>query len=271
MEYRGHPLSANISIMFTEHAYLERFAAARDAGFDAVESWWPFVDAVPDRGEVDKVLSAVDSAGVRLAALNFWAGDMAAGERGMAVHRDRHEELRANIELVAEIGEATGCRSFNLLYGQPVEGSNESESRKGAAELYRDAAGVLESIDGTVLLEALAHDLNGSYPIRSLSDAIDFADLVGDPRVLLLFDTFHLGHNGEDIVEAAAGAASRIGHVQVADDPGRGEPGSGNLPIAACLDALAERGYTGRVGAEYKPSTSRTIDSFGWIGDSGRR
>lgn len=266
MEHRGHPLNANISILFTEYDYLDRFGAARDAGFDAVESWWPFVDAIPARGEVDAMLSAIDTAGVRLEALNFWAGDMAAGQRGMTVHRDRHEELRTNIRLVAEIGEATGCRGFNLLYGQPGEGSSEVESRQAAAEIYRDAAEVMEPIGGKVLLEALAHDLNGTYSIRSLREANDFLDFVGDSGVLLLFDTFHLGHNGEDIVAASAGAVSRIGHVQVADDPGRGEPGSGKLPIDACLDALAEHGYTGRVGAEYKPTTVKTIDSFGWIG-----
>ena len=267
MRYRGLDLSANVSILFTEHAYLDRFAAARDAGFDAVESWWPFPDAVPERAGVDRLLAAVGSAGVALTALNLWAGDMPAGQRGVAVHADRHEELIANAGLVAEIASATGCRHFNLLYGQLDDGLTAEDGATAAAEAFRAVADVLGAFGGTVLLEPLANGLNGAYPLHTPADVLDFVDgrLGGDPRVRLLFDTFHLGHNGVDLLEAAAAFAGRAGHVQLADDPGRGEPGSGGLPIEACVDLLVESGYRGRVAAEYAPTTA-TPASFGWIG-----
>ncbi|QSE89811.1 TIM barrel protein [Rhodococcus pseudokoreensis] len=266
MQYRRHQLSANVSILFTEYDYLDRFAAARAAGFDAVETWWPFATPTPPRRSLNEFLAAVDSAGVRLTGLNFWAGDMAAGQRGMAVHADRHDELRANIALVADIAATTGCRHFNLLYGQLASEQSPGAAAEVAAEAFREAVAALRPLGGTILLEPLAHDLNGAYPIRTIGDALSFLDdYVDAAGTALLFDTFHLGHNGEDIVAAADTHAARIGHVQIADDPGRGAPGTGELPIDACLDALARAGYTGRVGVEYKPSTPTTSASLTWL------
>lgn len=269
MQYRGLDLSANVSILFPELDYLDRFAAARDAGFDAVESWWPFAEAVPEPARVDAVLAAIAAAGVQLTGLNFWAGDMPAGQRGMAVHAVRHVELQANVRLVAEIAATTGCRQFNLLYGQLDGGLTAAEGAKAAAVAYREAADAVAPLGGTVLIEPLARGLNGEYPLHTAGDALAFVDreLDGDTRVRLLFDTFHLGHNGDDVVAAAREHAARIGHVQIADDPGRGEPGTGALPIDACLDALTAAGYAGRVGVEYKP-TRDPGTTFSWIAGS---
>lgn len=266
MRHRGLALSANVSILFPELPYLERFAAARAAGFEAVETWWPFPVGVPERSAVDEILTAVDRAGVVLTGLNLWAGDMPAGDRGMAVHTERHAELAANARLVAEIARETGCRHFNLLFGQLAPGQTPDQGRAAAGVAFRDAVEVLAPLGGTVLIEPLARGLNGAYPIHTVSDALGFldAELPGAAGAALLFDTFHLGHNGEDIVSAAKAHVGRVGHVQIADDPGRGEPGTGSLPIDACLDTLAEGGYTGRVGVEYKPTTARTEDSLGW-------
>jgi hydroxypyruvate isomerase len=262
MHHRGLALSANVSILFPELPYLERFAAARAAGFAAVESWWPFTVGVPARAETDALLAAVDRAGVRLTGLNFWAGDMPAGQRGMAVHADRAEELAANVALVAEIAGATGCRHFNLLYGQLAEGQTAEAARAAAGRAFRTAVEGVRSLGGTVLLEPLARGLNGAYPIQTAAQVLDFLDAeVPGPGAALLFDTFHLGHNGEDLVAVAEAYAHRVGHVQLADAPGRGEPGTGTLPIDAALAALVEGGYTGRAAAEYVPTTH----SFGWV------
>ncbi|WP_307831820.1 hydroxypyruvate isomerase family protein [Prauserella cavernicola] len=265
MRHHGLDVSANVSILFPELDYLDRFAAARDAGFDAVESWWPFPVGVPPRAGLDAVLAALDGAGLRLTGLNFWAGDMPAGQRGMAIHAERHDELRANIELVGEVAERTGCRHFNLLYGQLAPGQSAEQAAEVAAGVFREATAAVSAFGGTVLLEPLARGLNGDYPITTVAEALAVLDLMDTEGVSLLFDTFHLGHNGEDLVAAATAHVDRIGHVQVADDPGRGEPGSGTLPLDECLDALREAGYSGRVGAEYKPTTPDTRDSFGWL------
>jgi hydroxypyruvate isomerase len=263
MHHRGLPLSANVSILFPELPYPERFAAARAAGFDAVETWWPFAAAVPPRSEVDALLTAVDRAGVRLTGLNFFAGDMPAGQRGVALHADRFDELAANVALVAEIAVDTGCRHFNLLYGQLAEGQSADAARAVAGRAYRTAVEGVRGFGGTVLVEPLARGLNGAYPIQTAAQALDFLDAeVPGPGAALLFDTFHLGHNGEDLVAVATAHAHRVGHVQLADDPGRGEPGTGTLPIDAALAALVAGGYSGRAAAEYVPTRA---DTFGWV------
>src|SRR5690625_2880584 len=115
---RNPEFSANISIMFTEHPLLSRPAAAAAAGFTAVEMWWPFPGPKATNVQITELTGALAGAGVRLSALNFYAGDMAGGERGVASDPGRAGELRANIADVVRIAKATGCRHFNLLYGQ---------------------------------------------------------------------------------------------------------------------------------------------------------
>lgn len=258
--------SANLSIMFTEVPLLERPAAASAAGFDHVEMWWPFHTPVASPSQVDELLQALDTAGVRLTGLNFWAGDMPSGDRGVASLPDREPELVANIDQVVEISHASGCRHFNLLYGQRDSRWSTEEQDRQAVAMIRRAAQSVASIGGTVLLEPLAEGLNGSYPLTNPEQVLTLltGPLASHPNVALLFDTFHLGSNGVDLISAAEAAAPRIGHVQVADAPGRGEPGSGTLPLDQCLETLAGHGYDGLVACEYKPTrpTPKTLD---WI------
>lgn len=262
--------SANISIMFAEHPMLERPAAAAAAGFEHIEMWWPFATASAEQDDVDRLLSAIDAAGVALRGLNFYAGDMAGGERGVASHPDRVAELQASTAPLLQIAEATGVRHFNLLYGQRDERWSASEQDETAVTSIRAAAQAVSGIGGTVLLEPLAEGLNGAYPLTRPEHVIELLDgpLADLDNVALLYDIFHLGSNGFDIVGGVAALAERIGHVQIADSPGRGEPGSGALPIAAALDALADAGYPGLIACEYKPTT-RTEQTLGWLGRTG--
>lgn len=265
MQYRGLHISANVSLLFGELPYEERFAAARDAGFVQVETWWPFPVPDPSDARVENFLRLLDRNGLQLSGLNFWAGDMAAGDRGVAANAARHGELFANIPVVARIGGATGCKGFNLLYGQVDDGDNASHEVT-AATAVRAAARALEPIGGTVLMEPLAAGQNGTYPLLTHHDVLAFLDgqLEEVGNVALLFDTFHLSSNGVDLVAAAARYSDRVGHVQLADAPGRGAPGTGAAPVAAAVDALVGAGYRGTAAAEYKPA-GRTIDSLGWL------
>jgi hydroxypyruvate isomerase len=260
---------ANISLLFAELPYGRRAAAAKAAGFDRVETWWPFSGPAPSAGEVDEFVAGLESAGVELRGLNFYGGDMAAGERGIASHPDRAAELEANAAVVAQIAERTGCRSFNLLYGQLDDRWSREEQAAAASRSIVLAADAVAALGGTVLIEPLAEGLNGAYPLHTPEDALaviaaseEFAGRAVNAG--FLFDTFHLGSNGVDIVEAARRFAGSVAHVQLADAPGRGEPGSGGLDIAGALDALHEGGYRGLVAAEYKPTTS-TLGSLGWL------
>ncbi len=260
--------SANISMLFAELPYRDRPAAARRQGFADIESWWPFATATGTSDQVVELLRTFDDAGTALTGLNFFAGDMPGGERGIACRPDRQDELRRNVEQVVEIGSKTGCKAFNLLYGQLDERWPEDLQRETAARAIREAAAAVAEIDGVVLIEPLAAGLNGRYPWQTGDDVVEFLrrDLADLDNVKLLFDVFHLGTNGVDLVSAAERLISSVGHVQLADSPGRGEPGSGRLPIQEALEALVRSGYRGLVAGEYNPTTATelTLSWRGW-------
>src|SRR3954466_4186340 len=132
--------AVNLSIMFTELPLLARPAAAREAGFTAVEFWWPFGAAVPADREVDEFVRAVEDAGVSLIGLNFAAGDMPGGDRGLVSWPARSAEFRDNVDVAVGIGERLGCRAFNALYGNRVEGVRPEEQDELGAENLAIAA-----------------------------------------------------------------------------------------------------------------------------------
>ncbi|ACQ81800.1 Xylose isomerase domain protein TIM barrel [Beutenbergia cavernae DSM 12333] len=260
-------LAANVSLLFTEVPLLDRPARAARAGFDAIEMWWPFESPVPAASDLADLLLAIEDAGTALVAMNFFAGDMPAGERGVACDPARAADLRANVDVVGAVAERTGCRRFNLLYGKLAPELDPPTQHAAAADAVAEAAATLHPTGAVVLLEPLAAELNGSYPLHTLEDVLAVIDGPLRERSALnvapLFDTFHLGMNDVDIVAAAVRHGARIGHVQIADAPGRGEPGSGALPIAAALRSLRDAGYAGPVAAEYAPTTT-TESTLGW-------
>jgi hydroxypyruvate isomerase len=266
VEYRGFVLSANVSMLFTELPYAERFAAAAQAGFTLVESRWPFASPEPSIAEIDAFTDTVLASGVSLNALNFHLGDLAAGDRGIASHPDRVDDLAANIDAMVRVAERTGTRQFNLLYGQLDDRWTPVEQATAALTSIRRAAAGVGAVGGRVLLEPLTEGLNGRYPLLTADDVMDLIDgpLEDLDNVSLLFDVFHLGNNRVDLVATASSLGPRIAHVQLADSPGRGEPGSGTLPINPTLDALRAAGYPGVVACEYQPTTETTA-SLAWI------
>lgn len=249
----------NLSILFTELPLLERPAAAKAAGFDAVEFWWPFATATPSDGDVDAFVAAVEDAGVRLVGLNFFAGDMPGGDRGVLSLPARSAEFVANIPVAVDIASRLGCRALNALYGNRVDGVDPAEQDALAAENLALAA---RSFDGVVLVEPLSGAPR--YPLRTAADALAVIDRVGADNLRLLADLYHLTVNGDDLDAVIAEHTGRIGHVQIADAPGRHEPGTGSLDLNAHLEKLAANGYQGHVGLEYTPSGA-SADSFGWL------
>jgi hydroxypyruvate isomerase len=256
----------NCSILFTELPLLERPAAAKQAGFDAVEFWWPFAAAVPPDTDVDAFVTAIEDAGVRLAGLNFFAGDMPGGDRGLVSWPKRSSEFRDNIDVVVGIGERLGCRAFNALYGNRDASHSAAEQDELAVENLGLAARAAARIDAGVLVEPVSGAER--YPLRTAADVVTVIERVeasyGVRNLGLLADLYHLAVNGDDVDRVITEHADRIAHVQIADAPGRNEPGTGTLPLESQLAALAAHGYTGWVGLEYKPSTT-TLESFGWL------
>lgn len=257
------PYAANCSILFTELPLLERAAAAKAAGFDAVEFWWPFADPVPGDAEVESFVRSVEEAGTRLVALNFYGGR--AGDAGVLSIPGRAQEFRENVPVATEIGARLGAVGFNALYGRRLEGGLAKEQGPLATESLLLAARAAGEIGAAVLIEPLSADRG--TPVQTASDAAAVVERVrtaGGPAIGILCDLYHLGVNGDDIDAAIDRHAGLITHVQIADHPGRGEPGTGTLDLDRYLAALDEHGYSGWVGLEYRPTTS-TLESLAWL------
>lgn len=258
--------AANLSLLFTELPLLERPAAAKAAGFTAVEFWWPFTTAVPAQSEIDDFVAAIEDAGVQLVGLNFFAGDMPGGDRGLVSWPARSDEFLANIDVTVGIGERLGCKAFNALYGNRIDGVDPAEQDDLAVQNLAAAGRAAARIGGVVLLEPVSGAPR--YPLLTAADVFAVIDRVqaetGVDNVRFLCDLYHLDVNGCDVAAVVATYGDRVGHVQIADSPGRGEPGTGQLDIAGHLAALADRGYDGWVAAEYKP-TAGTLAGLGWL------
>jgi len=248
----------NLSILFTELPLLERPKAAADAGFDAVELWWPFAEPVPADQDVDALAVALDEAGVRLVGLNFDAGDMAAGDRGLLSARSTSQRFRDNIDVTVGFAQRMGCTVLNALYGNTAEDTDPELALENLAL----AAKAAQTVGATVVVEALNSYESARYPIVSSAAALRIVDQV--PGTAFLADFYHLARMGEDLSALITTSAERFGHVQIADAPGRGQPGTGDIDYRALLAQLAASPYDGRVGLEYKP-VGPSADSFGWL------
>ena len=251
---RWGPVDANISMLFTEVPLTARPAAARAAGFTAVEVWWPFDAAVPAGPELATFERAVRDAGVRLAAMNGFAGDMRAGDRGILSWPGRQQEFLDNLAVVLDLGARLGCRRFNLLYGNRIEGCAAAAQDELAAENLAVAARAARRAGSVVLVEPLS--AVAQYPLRTSGDVLGaLSRLPADcaEAAQLLADLYHLRFNGEDIPAMLDQVHSRIGHVQVADVPGRHEPGTGTADLDGWVARLRELGYRGEIGLEYAP------------------
>jgi hydroxypyruvate isomerase len=246
--------TVNCSILLTELPLLERPAAAKAAGFDAVEFWWPFDTSVPADADVAKFERAITDAGVQLTGLNFNAGNMSRGDRGLVSWPARSAEFLDNVDVVAGIGGRLGCTSFNALYGNRVDGeSAEKQDAIGAENLATAAAGVAR-IGGTILLEPVSGA--PKYPLLTAQDALAVIARVkeesGAENIKLLADFYHLAVNGDDVAAVIEKHARDFGHIQIADNPGRGAPGTGELPLGEWIARSRELGYGGYIGLEYK-------------------
>lgn len=259
----GLSYAANCSLLFTEVPLLQRPAAAAAAGFSAVEFWWPWPSKpVPADVEVDEFVAAVRDAGVSLVGLNFFAGDLAGPDCGVVSLPDRVVEFRDNVDVVVGIGQQLGVGAFNALYGNRVETASAEEQDELAVENLLLAAEAVAGIGATVLVEPVSGPK--PYPLRTAADVVAVLDRVGADNVGLLFDLFHLANNGDDVDAALTAYAERIAHVQIADHPGRSEPGSGSLDLERLLGQIERSGYHGYVALEYLPATT-TLDSLAWL------
>lgn len=248
----------NLSTVYADLPRDERPAAAAADGSRLVESWWDFESATPDPTELAGFLQAIRDAGTRLTAINTYSGDRAAGECGLACLPDRVEEFRASVLAVAEVARTTGATQTNVAIGPllPTRWTAE-EQWETAARNYAWAAGKLAAVGVTVLLEPLIFGDNG-YPFHTGHDVAEFLDqrLPEVSNIGILFDAFHLAANQLDPAKVFRELAPRIKHVQLADFPGRGAPGTGGLDFEGLLAAIAATTYDGEIALEYFNQTN---------------
>ncbi|MGW0701719.1 TIM barrel protein [Streptomyces sp. NPDC002867] len=271
MGYADQRFDVNLSILFTELPLLERPAAAAAAGFTAVELWWPWIETpTPPQAELDALKKALDDAGTQLVGLNFYAGQLPGPDRGaLSVPGEESDRFRANIEVAADFAASVGCTALNALYGNRVDGVDPQIQDALALENLVLAARAADRIGAILLVETLNKPESPLYPLVSAPAAIEVVDKVnaatGLGNAKFLLDIYHLSMNGEDVSQVIAAHADKTGHVQIADNPGRGAPGTGSLPLEQLLDELKKAGYEGWVGLEYKAGDRPSAESFDWL------
>ncbi|MBD2834580.1 TIM barrel protein [Streptomyces sp. NPDC053741] len=271
MGFSDQRFDVNLSILFTELPLLERPAAAAAAGFTAVELWWPWIETpTPAQTELDALKKALDDAGTQLVGLNFYAGRLPGPDRGaLSLPGEESDRFRANIDVAADFAASVGCKALNALYGNRVEGVDPAAQDELALENLVLAARAAHRIGATLLIETLNGTESPLYPLVSAPAGVEVVDRVNEATGLgnatFLLDLYHLSMNGEDLSQVIKTYAARTGHVQIADNPGRGAPGTGSLPLERLLDELTEAGYAGRVGLEYKPGDRPSAEAFDWL------
>ncbi len=248
--------SANLTMLFNEHPFRERFFAARAAGFKGVEYVSPY--AFPPQ-QIAGLLSEND---LQQALFNMPAGDWDGGERGIACHPDRVGEFQDGVATTITYAKALRCPKVNCLAGILPEDVTREKAFETMVANVSYAAAALKAENILLVVEPINYyDMPGFF-LNTSADGMGIMDAVGSDNLKLQYDVYHMQRMEGRIVETLTRLMPRIGHIQIADDPGRHEPGTGtiNYPeILAHIDAL---GYAGWVGCEYKPAgvTSEGLD-----------
>ncbi len=245
--------AANISILFPKLPFLERIPAARAAGFDAIEFWWPGVAELEGRS-LDDLVEAIREASLQVGLINFDAGDMPAGDRGLAADHYRSGDFRANIPVAIDLARRLGCLKLNALAGNARGESSRTDQWDELVRNLRLAADAARGAGMSVMLEALNPTDTPKYLLPNAQIALQLIGEVARPNVKFQMDTYHVAMAGDDIIDVLGRVAPVLGHVQMADVPGRHEPGTGTLALDAFLASLVEVGYGDYIGLEYKPT-----------------
>ncbi|MFY8084757.1 MAG: hydroxypyruvate isomerase [Rubrivivax sp.] len=240
--------AANLTMLFTEHPFLDRFERAAAAGFQAVEFLFPYAWSAAD------LRQRLSENRLQLVLHNLPAGDWDAGERGIACHPERVDEFRAGVERGIAYARTLGVDQLNCLAGKVPEGLTEPELRRTFVANLRYAAAELKKADLRLLIEPInTFDIPGFYLNRT-QQAVDILDEVGADNAFVQYDLYHAQRMEGELAATLSRHLSRIGHIQLADNPGRHEPGTGELNYAFLFAHLDRIGYRGWVGCEYKPA-----------------
>lgn len=253
--------SANLSLLFTERPLLDRFAAAKAAGFAAVELQFPYAEAK------EALAARLDASGLPLVLHNLPAGDWAAGERGLACVPGREAEFREGVARAIDYADALGCPRLNCLAGLAPPGVERTRVIATLTENLAFAADALGRAGLRLLVEPINDRDMPGFVLNRLDEAAAVIAAVGADNLFLQADLYHMAMMGEDLPARLAAHAPRIAHVQIADAPGRHEPGTGGLDFPGVFRHLDALGYAGFVGCEYVPAAG-TEAGLGWMSDA---
>ena len=240
--------AANLTMLFNEVPFMARFAAAKAAGFEAVEYLFPYAF---DKNELAQALKAH---GLKQVLHNLPAGDWDAGERGIASHPDRVNEFRAGVDRAIEYARALGCPQLNCLAGKLPAGVSREQAQATFVANLKFAADKLKTAGIKLLIEPInSYDIPGFF-LNTTAQAAAILDAVGSDNLYIQYDLYHAQRMEGELAGTIRKNLSRIGHIQIADNPGRHEPGTGEINYAFLFAFLDDLGYTGPIGAEYKPA-----------------
>ncbi|MEY4496031.1 MAG: hypothetical protein RL744_1095 [Pseudomonadota bacterium] len=250
--------AANLTMLFNEVPFLDRFALARTAGFKAVEFLFPYAF------DVQAIKSALDNNALKLALHNLPAGDWDAGERGIACLPDRVAEFRSGVAKAIEYATILGVPQLNCLAGKTPAGFDQKVLHDTFVTNLQYAASELKKVGLRLLIEPInTFDIPGFY-LSKTEQGIAILDAVGADNAFLQYDIYHAQRMEGELANTIQKYLSRIGHIQLADNPGRNEPGTGEINYEYLFGLLDRLAYDGYIGCEYKPLKS-TEAGLGWM------
>ena len=250
--------SANLSFLYQEHALPDRIDAAAADGFTGVEYMSPYESDIAD------LTRRLRAHGIEQVLINLPMGDFAAGERGFASDPSRVDEFKRGVAAAATAARDLGCTRVNCLVGKAIPGVDPATARATLVSNVRYAATALAEHGVQLVVEPLNRIETPGFLIGTSAEGLALIDEAGVPNLALQYDIYHAQRVEGNIIATLRAQIARIGHVQIADSPGRNEPGTGELAYERILPVLDEIGYGGWVGLEYKPSRA-TSDTFTWM------
>lgn len=249
--------AANLTMLFNEAPFLERFERAAQAGFKAVEFLFPY------DYPVEALQELLTRNGLQLVLHNLPAGNWAAGERGIGCHPDRVDEFCAGIDQAIAYASALGVKQVNCLAGITPAGVSDADARRTLVENLKFAAPKLKAAGIRLLIEAInTFDIPGFFLNRT-QQALDVITDVGSDNLFVQYDIYHMQRMEGELAKTIEKNLALIAHLQLADNPGRNEPGTGEINCGFLFAFLDRIGYPGWIGCEYKPATT-TEAGLGW-------
>lgn len=250
--------SANLSFLYQELPFLDRFAAAAKDGFGAVEYLGPYAEPK------EKVAQTLKESGLEQALFNVSSGDWAGGERGLACLPDRIDEFREGVSLALDYAKALGCTRINVLAGIAPTGVDRATLETVLVDNLKYAAPLFAAAGIRLLIEPInLRDIPGFF-VSTTDHAERLLEKVGSDNLYIQYDFYHMQIMQGDLITTFTRLQDRIAHVQIADNPGRNEPGTGEIHYPFIFNELDRLGYDGWVGCEYKPRTT-TTEGLGWM------